>query len=64
MSFIEQKKDFLKVSGRLFSPENPGRFSHARLFLPPKFIKFMGNLGPNQLSRAGVEQAGVINYLS
>ena len=62
---------------RLFSPKNPRNFSQARVFFPKiprifskarffplKFSNFWGIWAPKQLSKAGVEQARVIYYLS
>ena len=62
---------------RLFSPKNPRNFSQARVFspkIPPmfskarffplKFSNFWGIWAPKQLSKAEVEQARVIYYLS
>ena len=63
--------------GRLFSPKNPRNFSQARVFSPKipqifskarffplKFSNFGGIWAPKQLSKAEVEQARVIYYLS
>ena len=62
---------------RFFSPKNPRNFSQARVFFPKiprifskarffplKFSNFWGIWAPKQLSKAGVEQARVIYYLS